>query len=189
MHAHAHPHVMWLHAHAYVLMPRGLLTHATNLGLRLRWVGWARWSRWAAGMAAVNWSTMTAIAASWVISPVLGGLIAALFLALIKSRIIYQEDKIAAARKWVPILVGISLFALVLSARTLAASSLLPSSSSHTSPASSILATGLQSSTSQPLHGEGKDLHRMECGAYLCCDRHPKTLTHRSNEDFLAHSC
>ncbi|WP_299616316.1 inorganic phosphate transporter [uncultured Tateyamaria sp.] len=61
----------------------------------------------AAGFAAVNWSTMSAIAASWVISPVLGGLIAAGFLWLIKSRIIYREDKIAAARTWVPILVGI----------------------------------------------------------------------------------
>jgi PiT family inorganic phosphate transporter len=61
----------------------------------------------AAGFAAVNWPTMGAIAASWVISPLLGGLIAAGFLALIKSRIIYQDDKIAAARKWVPILVGI----------------------------------------------------------------------------------
>ena len=61
----------------------------------------------AAGFAAVNWPTMTKIAASWVISPVLGGAIAALFLALIKSRIIYREDKIAAARVWVPILVGI----------------------------------------------------------------------------------
>ncbi len=61
----------------------------------------------AAGFAAVNWTTMGAIAASWVISPVLGGSVAALFLALIKSRIIYREDKIAAARKWVPILVGI----------------------------------------------------------------------------------
>lgn len=61
----------------------------------------------AAGFAAVNWPTMSAIAASWVISPVLGGVIAALFLALIKSRIIYQDDKIAAARKWVPLLVGI----------------------------------------------------------------------------------
>ena len=61
----------------------------------------------AAGFAAVNWPTMSAIAASWVISPVLGGVIAALFLALIKSRIIYQDDKIAAARKWVPVLVGI----------------------------------------------------------------------------------
>ncbi|WP_137701554.1 inorganic phosphate transporter [Marimonas lutisalis] len=61
----------------------------------------------AAGFASVNWPTMGKIAASWVISPVLGGVIAAAFLALIKSRVIYQEDKIAAARRWVPILVGI----------------------------------------------------------------------------------
>ncbi len=61
----------------------------------------------AAGVAAVNWPTMGKIAASWVISPVLGGIVAALFLALIKSRIIYQDDKIAAARRWVPILVGV----------------------------------------------------------------------------------
>ena len=61
----------------------------------------------AAGFAAVSWPTMGTIAASWVISPVLGGLIAAAFLALIKSRIIYRDDKIAAARRWVPILVGI----------------------------------------------------------------------------------
>ena len=61
----------------------------------------------AAGFAAVNWPTMSKIAASWVISPVLGGAIAALFLALIKSRIIYRPDKIAAARVWVPVLVGI----------------------------------------------------------------------------------
>lgn len=61
----------------------------------------------AAGLGAVNWPTMGAIAASWVVSPVLGGVIAAAFLALIKSRILYQEDKIAAARRWVPILVAI----------------------------------------------------------------------------------
>ena len=61
----------------------------------------------AAGFGAVNWSSMGAIAASWVISPVLGGVIAAAFLALIKARIIYQDDKIAAARRWVPVLVGI----------------------------------------------------------------------------------
>ena len=61
----------------------------------------------AAGYAAVNWPTMGKIAASWVISPVLGGAIAALFLAFIKAKIIYQDDKIAAARRWVPVLVGI----------------------------------------------------------------------------------
>ena len=61
----------------------------------------------AAGFGAVNWSTMSGIAASWVISPVLGGAIAAGFLWLIKSRIVYRDDKIASARVWVPILVGI----------------------------------------------------------------------------------
>ena len=61
----------------------------------------------AAGFGAVNWSTMSGIAASWVISPVLGGGVAAAFLWLIKSRIVYREDKIASARVWVPILVGI----------------------------------------------------------------------------------
>ncbi|WP_425044137.1 inorganic phosphate transporter [Primorskyibacter sp. S87] len=61
----------------------------------------------AAGFGAVSWGTMSKIAASWVISPVLGGLIAAGFLWFIKARIIYQPDKIAAARKWVPMLVGI----------------------------------------------------------------------------------
>ncbi len=61
----------------------------------------------AAGFSAVNWPTMGAIAASWVISPVLGGVIAALFLYFIKERIIYQDDKIAASKKWVPVLVAI----------------------------------------------------------------------------------
>lgn len=61
----------------------------------------------AAGFAAVNWPTMAKIAASWVISPVLGGAVAAAFLWFIKARIIYQPDKIAAARRWVPVLVGI----------------------------------------------------------------------------------
>jgi PiT family inorganic phosphate transporter len=61
----------------------------------------------AAGLSAVNWVSMSAIAASWVVSPMLGGLIAAGFLWLIKARIIYQDDKIAAARKWVPVLIGI----------------------------------------------------------------------------------
>lgn len=61
----------------------------------------------AAGFGAVSWGTMSTIAASWVISPVLGGLIAAGFLWFIKVKIVYQDDKIAAARKWVPVLVGI----------------------------------------------------------------------------------
>jgi PiT family inorganic phosphate transporter len=61
----------------------------------------------AAGVSAVNWPTMGAIAASWVISPLLGGVIAAMFLAFIKTFIIYQDDKIAQAKKWVPLLIAI----------------------------------------------------------------------------------
>jgi PiT family inorganic phosphate transporter len=47
------------------------------------------------------------IAASWVVSPVVGGIIAAAFLAFIKTAIIYRDDKIAAARHWVPLLVAV----------------------------------------------------------------------------------
>jgi len=61
----------------------------------------------AAGFAAVNWPMMGRIAASWVISPLLGGVFAAIFLAIIKSRIIYRPNMIEAARYWVPILIGI----------------------------------------------------------------------------------
>ncbi|MCX8954881.1 inorganic phosphate transporter [Ruegeria sp. NA] len=75
----------------------------------------------AAGLSAVSWGTMGAIAASWVISPVLGGVIAAAFLALIKTKIQYQDDKIAAARRWVPILVAVmaAAFATYLSVKGL----------------------------------------------------------------------
>jgi PiT family inorganic phosphate transporter len=61
----------------------------------------------AAGFGAVQWGTMGAIAASWIVSPLLGGIVAAAFLAFIKTFIIYQDDKIAAARRWVPLLLAI----------------------------------------------------------------------------------
>lgn len=61
----------------------------------------------AAGPAIVDWSTMGNIAASWVISPVLGGIFAAAFLYLVKRSITYQVDMAAAARRTVPLLVGL----------------------------------------------------------------------------------
>ncbi|MDA1090875.1 MAG: inorganic phosphate transporter [Proteobacteria bacterium] len=75
----------------------------------------------AAGASVVNWSVMSKIAASWVISPVLGGIIAALFLAFIKNRVLYQKDTIAAAKKWVPIMVALmaGVFAAYLSVKGL----------------------------------------------------------------------
>jgi len=75
----------------------------------------------AAGAAAVNWNVMSKIAVSWVISPVLGGVIAAIFLAFIKNRVLYRKDTIAAAKKWVPILVALmaGVFAAYLSVKGL----------------------------------------------------------------------
>ena len=60
----------------------------------------------AAGLSAVNWLSMGAITASWMLSPLLGGAIAAALLAFVESTVIYQDDKIAAARRWVPLLIA-----------------------------------------------------------------------------------
>jgi len=67
----------------------------------------------AGGFAIVSWGTMGKIAASWVISPVLGGVIAAIFLYIIKSQIIYKEDRLTAVKKLVPILVSIMAAAFI----------------------------------------------------------------------------
>jgi len=61
----------------------------------------------AGGFSIISWGTMSKIIASWVISPVLGGVIAAIFLYIIKSQILYKEDKLSAAKKIVPVLVAI----------------------------------------------------------------------------------
>ncbi len=65
----------------------------------------------AAGFSIVSWGTMGKIAASWVISPILGGAIAAAFLYAIKKTIIFQKDKIEAAKKWIPIYISVMSWA------------------------------------------------------------------------------
>lgn len=65
----------------------------------------------AGGLGIANWGTMGSIAASWFISPVLGGAIAASFLYLIKRQISYQPNVLEAAQKVVPLLVGIMAWA------------------------------------------------------------------------------
>jgi len=67
----------------------------------------------AAGFGIVSWATMGKIAASWVISPVLGGLIAAAFLFAIKKSIVFQKDKVSAAKRWVPVFVALMSWAFV----------------------------------------------------------------------------
>ncbi len=65
----------------------------------------------ASGPAVVNWDGMGSIAASWVVSPLMGGLIAAAFLYLMKRTITYQPDMLKAARKHVPFLVAVMAWA------------------------------------------------------------------------------
>ncbi|MGR9117696.1 MAG: inorganic phosphate transporter, partial [Gammaproteobacteria bacterium] len=59
----------------------------------------------AGGMEIANWAEFGKIAASWVISPLIGGVIAASFLYLIKRTVTYQEDMVMAAKKIVPLLI------------------------------------------------------------------------------------
>lgn len=61
----------------------------------------------AGGTAIANWNQVGLIVASWIISPVIGGLIAAGLLYLIKRSITYQKDTMAAARKIVPLLLAL----------------------------------------------------------------------------------
>lgn len=65
----------------------------------------------AGGLGIANWDQMGKIAASWVISPVLGGAIAAFFLYTIKRSITYKPDMKDAARNVVPLLVAIMAWA------------------------------------------------------------------------------
>jgi PiT family inorganic phosphate transporter len=67
----------------------------------------------AAGFGVVSWTTMGKIAASWVISPVLGGVIAATFLFSIKKSIVYKDDKIKAAKTYVPVFVALMSWAFI----------------------------------------------------------------------------
>ena len=61
----------------------------------------------ASGLHSVQWDAIAVIVISWTVSPILGGVIAAAFLFFIKEFIIYRDDKVAAARTWVPVLVAL----------------------------------------------------------------------------------
>jgi len=89
---------LWINIATYVGAPVST-THAVVGGI----VGAAIA---AAGMNAVNWGSIAAIASSWVISPILGGIFAALTLLLIHVTITGRLDKISSARLWVPIFIA-----------------------------------------------------------------------------------
>lgn len=65
----------------------------------------------AGGASVVNWSKMGVIVSSWVVSPLLGGLIAAFLLYAIKRTITYQTQMTRSASKVVPLLAAFMAWA------------------------------------------------------------------------------
>ncbi len=61
----------------------------------------------AGGWGIADWDQVQKIVASWIISPAMGGIIAASFLYAIKRTVLYRTDMKSAAVKIVPILIGI----------------------------------------------------------------------------------
>lgn len=75
----------------------------------------------ALGFEAIVWPTIAKIVASWVISPLTGGILAAIFLVVINTTILAKQDKTAAARIWVPVFVGLmcGIFAMYMAMKGL----------------------------------------------------------------------
>ncbi|WP_319022460.1 MULTISPECIES: inorganic phosphate transporter [unclassified Meridianimarinicoccus] len=65
----------------------------------------------AAGWDIVNWDSMGKIALSWVISPVTGGIVAALTLYSLKRLVFYKKDPLEAAKSVVPVMIAIMAWA------------------------------------------------------------------------------
>src|SRR5574344_1874280 len=64
-----------------------------------------------AGFSILYWGSLFEIASSWIISPILGGIVAAGFLYFIKKQIVYKENMLEQAQKFVPILIAIMTWA------------------------------------------------------------------------------
>ncbi len=75
----------------------------------------------AAGFSVVAWPVIGTIVLSWIVSPALGGGLAAVLLMIAHFTILDRPDKLAAARRWVPVFVGlmIGVFAMYLATKGL----------------------------------------------------------------------
>lgn len=61
----------------------------------------------AAGTSIVDWSVMGSIASSWVISPVVGGLLAAGLLYVLERKVLWKADPVQAATRFLPYLLAL----------------------------------------------------------------------------------
>lgn len=58
------------------------------------------------GVAAVNWSVVAGIAISWIAAPMIAALFAAALLGFLRWRVHFAPDRAAAARVWLPVMIG-----------------------------------------------------------------------------------
>lgn len=58
------------------------------------------------GLAAVNWPVIAGIAISWVAAPVIAAVFAAALLGFLRWRVHFAPDRAAAARVWLPVMIG-----------------------------------------------------------------------------------
>lgn len=89
---------MWVHLATHIGAPVST-THSVVGGVLGSGIA-------ASGFGIVSWPTMSAIAASWVISPVLGGVFAACLYWLVRKAILTRSAPFDAARRWLPPLVA-----------------------------------------------------------------------------------
>ncbi|MDH6264730.1 PiT family inorganic phosphate transporter [Rhizobium sp. SG_E_25_P2] len=66
-----------------------------------------------AGAGAVDWTQLAEISAGWLFSPIAGGIIAIAFLWFIQTAILYAQDRLGAAMRWVPFLLAVMSGAFV----------------------------------------------------------------------------
>ncbi|PHR61682.1 MAG: inorganic phosphate transporter [Robiginitomaculum sp.] len=94
---------IWLNAATYIGAPVST-THSIVGGVLGAGIA-------AGGWAIADWGQVQKIVASWIISPALGGIIAAAFLYAIKRSVYYKADMRGAAQKMVPFLMAIMAWA------------------------------------------------------------------------------
>ncbi len=69
----------------------------------------------AGGPGVINWGSLGMVVLSWLVSPFFGALIAYLVFILIRRYILYAKDAVAAALRWAPVWIGLTLNLILLS--------------------------------------------------------------------------
>lgn len=104
---------MWIHLATYLGAPVST-THSVVGGVLGSGIA-------ASGIDVVSWPTMGAIAASWIVSPMMGGLLAAGLYWIVRTLIIDRPSPYECARRWLPVIVAgmAGVFALYLATKGL----------------------------------------------------------------------